>query len=44
MGAGSADPLPHRGGDGKLFDGADQPLVIDTADWDCVQHFPAPIV
>ncbi|HLO87338.1 MAG TPA: DUF4157 domain-containing protein [Nostocaceae cyanobacterium] len=30
-----------RGGDGKLFDNADQPLVIDAANWDAIQHFPA---
>jgi hypothetical protein len=34
--------LLQRGGTGKLFDGAGQPLAIDTAGWQAIQHFPAP--
>ena len=30
-----------RSGDGKIFDPSDKPLVIDTAAWDAIQHFPA---
>jgi hypothetical protein len=34
--------LLKRGGSNKLFDTTGHPLTIDTANWDAIQHFPAP--